>query len=118
MISNPFHCPIVEAGLSNQQGKTPHLTVFRKNIVAICGTLQGGLTTLATLCHSDGLIDSKQMATLTNADAVSTQRYICMVLEQIEKEIVDDPNNLEVFIESVLEPMGKYADKLISKLRK
>ena len=118
LTSSPFHYPIVGEGLRNQKGKTPHLTVFRKNIVAMSGMLQGGLGNLATQCYAEGLIDAKQMATLTNADAVNTQRHICQVLEQIEKAIIQDPENLELFITSVLEPMGKYADRLIGKLRK
>ena len=84
---------------------------------AMSGMLQGGLTTLATQCHAAGLLDARQMAVLTNADAVNTQRHICTVLHQIENAISDDPDNLEVFIEKVLEPMGKYADRLISHLR-
>ena len=118
LISNSFHYPIVEEGLSKQKGKTPHLSVFRKNMVTISGTLESGVSTLATQCYSQGLINEKQRATLTNADAVNTQRYICLVLEQVEKTIVEDPENLELFITSVLEPMGGFADNLISKLRK
>ena len=87
-------------------------------MVVMSGLLQGGISDLATRCFAEALISSKQMATLTNADAVNTQRYICQVLEQIEKKIAHDPDNLELFITSVLEPMGAFADKLISQLRK
>lgn len=94
------------------------MAVFQKHMRAMSGMLKGGLTALATQCHAEGLIDAQQMATLTNADAVNTQRHICTVLQQIENKIAEDPDNLEIFIETVLEPMGKYADGLISQLRK
>ena len=36
----------------------------------------------------------------------------------VGEKIKQDPKNLEVFIEAVLEPMVGFADDLITKLRK
>lgn len=57
------------------------------------------------------------MSRLTNASAGHAQNYIDQVLQEIEKKINEAPENLELFITSVLEPMGKYAECMINKLR-
>ena len=85
---------------------------------AMPALLEGSLGRVSDECRQRYLISQETYHKTVDAAAGHATHHIFQILLQIEQQIDQDPKNLEVFIKAVLEPMGDYAAKLITKLRK
>lgn len=104
--------------LSTEKGPNPELQVFQKKMVALAGLLQCQVASIATACHDRGLIALDEMTIITNPGAMHSKYSIDKILTDVGQKIKEDPKNLELFVASVLEPMGKFADNLVCSLSK
>ena len=99
-----------------ETGQNSVVKVFQKNMVPLAGLLQGQVCSIAMACHSRGLITLDEMTTITNPGSAHSKYCMERILSDVQQKIQEDPENLEVFITSVLEPMGNFADDLVQSL--
>lgn len=92
------------------------MRVFQKKMFAIATSLEGCLGTVSTECLARGLIEREAFRQTSSAGAHHTSHYIREILSAIRVKIQEDPNNLEVFVDKVLVPMGGFADNLVAQL--
>ena len=104
--------------LRTETGQNSVQRVFQKNMVAMTGLLQSQVSSFAVACHSRGLINLVEMTAITNPGSAHSKYCMERILTDVGQKIKEDPENLEVFITSVLEPMGSFVDNLVHSLSK
>lgn len=80
--------------------------------------IQGSITSVATAAFSQGLIHFEVKDATVDPKAKQEKIYISRILEEVRRKIIQNHDNLRVFVEKVLKPIGPSVQHLTDRLSK